>query len=83
MPLQSSLPFDGSDIADAPAALAGRLALPVPDGHRDELRLPDGTLREPWARFFGILDDLRPAARAQRTARAGPSNVARNPSPEV
>ncbi|WP_066734715.1 circularly permuted type 2 ATP-grasp protein [Cupriavidus sp. D384] len=62
MPLQSSLPFDGPDLADAPAALAGRLALPVPDGHRDELRLPDGTLREPWARFFRILDDLRPAA---------------------
>lgn len=57
MPSQSSLPFDGSD---APAALAGRLALPVPDGHRDELRLPDGALRETWARFFAVLDDLRP-----------------------
>jgi uncharacterized circularly permuted ATP-grasp superfamily protein/uncharacterized alpha-E superfamily protein len=65
VPLQSSLPFDGSDGSDAPSAaavLAGRLALPVPDGHRDELRLPDGTLREPWARFFGILGDLRPGA---------------------
>ncbi len=59
MPSQSSLPFDGSD---GPAALAGRLALPVPDGHRDELRLPDGTLREPWANFFSMLGDLRPDA---------------------
>jgi len=39
---------------------AGRLALPVPDGHLDELRQPDGTLREPWARFFSILGDLHP-----------------------
>ncbi len=61
MPLQSSLPFDGPDVPDAPAALAARLALPVPDGHRDELRQADGVLREPWARFFGIMDDLRPA----------------------
>ncbi|GJG96146.1 circularly permuted type 2 ATP-grasp protein [Cupriavidus pauculus] len=63
MSLQSSLPFDGPDGPDGrnkPAALAG-LALPVPEGHRDELRLPDGALRETWARFFGLLDDLRPA----------------------
>lgn len=69
MPLQSSLPFDGSD---GPAALAGGMGLPVPDGHRDELRLPDGTLREPWARFFTLIDDLRPAtlnAHAEAVAR--------------
>jgi len=40
--------------------MAGRLALPVPDGHLDELRLPDGKLREPWARFFSVLGDLDP-----------------------
>lgn len=59
MPSQSSLPFDGSD---APAALAGRLATPVPDGHRDELHTPDGALRAPWAQFFALLGDLRPDA---------------------
>jgi len=52
---QSSLPLEGPD---APATMAGRLALPVPDGHLDELRLPDGPLREPWTRFFSILGDL-------------------------
>ncbi|WP_454762504.1 circularly permuted type 2 ATP-grasp protein [Cupriavidus campinensis] len=69
MPLQSSLPLDGSD---SPAAMAGRLALPVPAGHLDELRLPDGTLREPWARFFSELGDLSPdglATRAEAVAR--------------
>lgn len=58
MPLQSSLPFDEPD---APAALVARLALPVPEGHRDELRAPDGALREPWQRLFAEFDDLRPA----------------------
>ena len=59
MPSQPSLLSDGPD---GPAALAGQSAPPVPDGHRDELRLPDGTLREPWVRFFSELDDLRPDA---------------------
>ena len=71
MPLQSSLPLDGSD---SPAAMASRLALPVPSGHLDELRLPDGTLRAPWARFFselgeqGDLGNLSPDALAARAA---------------
>ncbi|WP_286880156.1 circularly permuted type 2 ATP-grasp protein [Cupriavidus sp. UBA2526] len=57
MPSQSSLPLEGPD---APALMAGRLALPVPDGHLDELRLPDGALRECWARFFSVLGDPPP-----------------------
>jgi len=59
LPSQSSLPFDGTD---APVAMAAGLALPVPPGHRDELREPDGALRETWARFFSVVGDLRPEA---------------------
>ncbi|SDD11245.1 Uncharacterized conserved protein, circularly permuted ATPgrasp superfamily [Cupriavidus sp. YR651] len=65
MPSQSSLPLDG---LDSPASMAGRLALPVPAGHLDELRLPDGTLREAWARFFSVLGDLHPEALDVRAA---------------
>jgi len=47
---------------------AGRLAQPVPDGHLDELRLPDGTLREPWARFFSVLGEPGAEVLAPRAA---------------
>ncbi|HTJ91484.1 MAG TPA: circularly permuted type 2 ATP-grasp protein [Pararobbsia sp.] len=54
MAFQSSLPFEpGVPHADA---LPLR-ALPVRDGHWDELREDAATLREPWQRFFELLGE--------------------------
>ncbi|RKP53440.1 circularly permuted type 2 ATP-grasp protein [Pararobbsia silviterrae] len=54
MAFQSSLPFEpGVPHADA---LLLR-ALPVRDGHWDELREDPATLREPWRRFFELLGE--------------------------
>jgi uncharacterized circularly permuted ATP-grasp superfamily protein/uncharacterized alpha-E superfamily protein len=54
-----SRPADDTDAPHATAAIAAaaRLAQPVPDGHLDELRLPSGTLREAWARFFAVVGE--------------------------
>jgi uncharacterized circularly permuted ATP-grasp superfamily protein/uncharacterized alpha-E superfamily protein len=52
---QSTLPFD---TASAPVdALALLRALPVREGHYDELREPGGQLREPWRQFFELLGE--------------------------
>jgi uncharacterized circularly permuted ATP-grasp superfamily protein/uncharacterized alpha-E superfamily protein len=53
LPIQSTLPFD-SAASDAQASAPLR-TLPVRAGHWDELRAPDGELREPWRQFFGLL----------------------------
>ncbi|MBB2980510.1 circularly permuted type 2 ATP-grasp protein [Paraburkholderia tropica] len=53
MPTQSTLPFDSA--ADKALALAPLRSLPVREGHWDELRAPDGALREPWRQFFALL----------------------------
>ncbi|MFC4522682.1 circularly permuted type 2 ATP-grasp protein [Cupriavidus pinatubonensis] len=54
-----SRPTDDLDATRAAAAIAAaaRLAQPVPAGHLDELRLPDGSLREAWARFFTVVGE--------------------------
>lgn len=53
MAVQSSFPFDEDD-AEAAAwqPSSPPRALPVPQGHWDELRQPSGQLRQPWQRFF-------------------------------
>ncbi|MFT0172689.1 circularly permuted type 2 ATP-grasp protein [Paraburkholderia mimosarum] len=53
MPTQSALPFDSS--ASDALALAPLRTLPVRAGHWDELRTPDGELREPWRQFFALI----------------------------
>lgn len=53
-------PREGTSLAPkaaAPIAPAVGLAQPVPAGHLDELRLPDGSLREAWARFFAVVGE--------------------------
>jgi uncharacterized circularly permuted ATP-grasp superfamily protein/uncharacterized alpha-E superfamily protein len=68
---QSTFPFETTaGHADAAALLR---ALPVREGHWDELREPSGALREPWQRFFDLLGeegiaglDARSAAVAQQ-----------------
>jgi len=52
---QSTFPFEAA--AGHPDALALLRALPVRDGHWDELRDPSGALREPWRRFFEQLGE--------------------------
>ncbi len=68
MAVQSPLPLEGSE--DQPEGLAwlAGLTLPVPPGSLDELRGPDGTLREPWARFFSSLGESGPEALAAHAA---------------
>ncbi len=65
-----SRPADDTDAPHATAAIAAaaRLAQPVPAGHLDELRLPDGTLREPWARFFAVVGEPGAESLAPRAA---------------
>ena len=46
--------FDSDPEHDV-ARLVVNLAAPVPSGHYDELRAPDGTLRPGWRKFFGHL----------------------------
>ncbi|CAG9269065.1 Putative circularly permuted ATP-grasp superfamily protein [Paraburkholderia unamae] len=53
MPTQSTLPFDSS--ASDTLAIAPLRTLPVHAGHWDELRAPQGELREPWRQFFALL----------------------------
>jgi uncharacterized circularly permuted ATP-grasp superfamily protein/uncharacterized alpha-E superfamily protein len=52
---QSTFPFEpNAGLADALAVLR---ALPVREGHWDEMRDASGTLREPWRRFFELLGE--------------------------
>jgi uncharacterized circularly permuted ATP-grasp superfamily protein/uncharacterized alpha-E superfamily protein len=46
--------FQFDDESDS-AAMARRLAVPVPEGHFDELLMPEGGLRAPWRTFFSKL----------------------------
>ncbi|WP_277182592.1 circularly permuted type 2 ATP-grasp protein [Caballeronia sp. BR00000012568055] len=55
MAFQSTLPFDTA--AMPIDALALLRALPVREGHWDELRDASGQLREPWRRFFELLGE--------------------------
>ncbi len=66
-PLRSPDDPDAPQAAAAIATAAG-LAQPVPAGHLDELRLPDGTLREPWARFFAVIGEPNAETLGPRTA---------------
>ncbi|HTR10189.1 MAG TPA: circularly permuted type 2 ATP-grasp protein [Paraburkholderia sp.] len=66
MPTQSSLPFE-SAASDAQAS-APLPTLPVRAEHWDEMSMPDGTLREPWRQFFGLLG--KPGAAAFDSAAA-------------
>ncbi len=52
---QSTLPFDTT--AARTDALARLRALPVREGHWDELRDASGHMREPWRRFFELLGE--------------------------
>ncbi|MGF6595446.1 putative circularly permuted ATP-grasp superfamily protein/putative alpha-E superfamily protein [Paraburkholderia sp. GAS448] len=55
MAFQSTFPFEPTaGLADALAVLR---ALPAREGHWDELRDPDGALREPWRRFFELMGE--------------------------
>ncbi len=54
MPIQTTLPFDAA--AHDEEGRAPLRTLPVRSGHWDELSTPDGSLREPWQQFFGLLD---------------------------
>ncbi|MGF6777121.1 circularly permuted type 2 ATP-grasp protein [Paraburkholderia sp. GAS334] len=55
MAFQSTFPFEpNAGLADALAVLR---ALPVREGHWDEMRDASGTLREPWRRFFELLGE--------------------------
>ncbi|MGV2290413.1 circularly permuted type 2 ATP-grasp protein [Trinickia sp. YCB016] len=55
MSFQPTLPFDATTLhADAVARLR---ALPVREGHWDELRDASGLLREPWRHFFELLGE--------------------------
>jgi uncharacterized circularly permuted ATP-grasp superfamily protein/uncharacterized alpha-E superfamily protein len=53
--VQSTLPFE--EAAPRVKVSAPLRALPVREGHWDELRDPSGQLREPWRRFFDLLGD--------------------------
>ncbi|MFC0400329.1 circularly permuted type 2 ATP-grasp protein [Paraburkholderia rhizosphaerae] len=55
MAFQSTFPFEAA--ASRADALALLRALPVREGHWDELRDASGALREPWRRFFEWLGD--------------------------
>ncbi|KWR88108.1 circularly permuted type 2 ATP-grasp protein [Cupriavidus sp. IDO] len=70
MPQPSTLPLGGPDAParSAGSAEASRIARPVTAGHLDELRLPDGTLRAPWASFFSVLGEPRADILAPRAA---------------
>ncbi|CAG4912190.1 circularly permuted type 2 ATP-grasp protein [Paraburkholderia saeva] len=55
MAFQSTFPFEpNAGLADALALLR---ALPVRDGHWDEMRDASGALREPWRGFFELLGE--------------------------
>ncbi len=55
MAFQSTFPFEpNAGLADALAVLR---ALPVREGHWDEMRDASGVLREPWRRFFELLGE--------------------------
>ncbi|HEY3599901.1 MAG TPA: circularly permuted type 2 ATP-grasp protein [Paraburkholderia sp.] len=66
MAFQSTFPFEAT--AGHPDALALLRALPVREGHWDELRDASGVLREPWRRFFELLGDDGVAGLETRTA---------------
>ncbi len=53
MAFQSTLPFEAT--ANQAHVSSSLRALPVPEGHWDELRGDDGCLRERWQRFFDLL----------------------------
>jgi uncharacterized circularly permuted ATP-grasp superfamily protein/uncharacterized alpha-E superfamily protein len=55
---QSALPFESTASSVDPANASSLLrAVPVPDGHWDELRDDEGHLREPWRTFFSLLGE--------------------------
>jgi uncharacterized circularly permuted ATP-grasp superfamily protein/uncharacterized alpha-E superfamily protein len=63
---QSTFPFEAA--ASRADAFARLRALPVREGHWDELRDASGALREPWRRFFELLGDDGVAGLDARTA---------------
>ncbi len=60
------MPFDATAVH--PDVAARLRALPVRDGHWDELRDASGELRDPWRRFFELLGEERVAGLDQARA---------------